>query len=77
MGTEVPGGGAPLTIWSNFEPDIVMWNSSQVARLWVSSLHREGMSVGFKSPPTVMLRKNQLYAMLSAEDSTTYDEKGQ
>lgn len=23
IGTEVPGGGAPLTIWSSLEPDMV------------------------------------------------------
>ncbi len=23
VGTEVPGGGAPLTIWSSLEPDMV------------------------------------------------------
>lgn len=25
VGTEVPGGGAPLTIWSSLEPDIIPW----------------------------------------------------
>lgn len=25
VGTDVPGGGAPLTIWSSLEPDIVSY----------------------------------------------------
>lgn len=32
-GTEVPGGGAPLTIWSSLEPDMVRQSRWLIRRL--------------------------------------------